>query len=112
MIRFFWDAWILYHSHGTSQFSVPKMGIAVVLLPLAWMLPKQRLWAVCISGVVCLFWLGFAVARSIGLLMPGAAPIGPYPWANWVAVPALLYLLHYAQRFQTPPTAPTDGSDP
>ncbi len=105
-IRFFWDTWILYHTFGTAQFSVPKAGIAVVLLPLAFVLPRQELWAVCMSGVVCLFWLGFAVARTIGHVMPGADPAGPYPWANWVALPALLYLLHYAQRFQASPTAP------
>ncbi len=107
LIRFVWDAWILYDTFQTPAFSIPKAGIWVVLLPLAWLLPRQQLWAVCLAGVVCLFWLGFAVARTIGLLMPGAAPASPYPWANWAALPALLYLLHLAQRFTpTPPNRP------
>ena len=106
MIRFCWDAWTLYQTRGTDAFSVPKLGIGVTLLPLAWGLLRNQLWAVCLSGVVCLFWLGFAAAQSVGMLMPGAVPAGPYPWANWVAVPALLYLLHHAQRFVAPGSSP------
>jgi len=109
VIRFVWDAWILYGSYQTPQFSIPKAGIWVVLLPLAWVLPRQKIWGVCLAGMVCLFWLAFAVARTIGYLMPGAAPDSPYPWANWVALPAALYLLHYAQRFTATTTTESRG---
>lgn len=110
VIRFLWDSWILYHTFGTPRFSVPKAGIWVVLLPLAWVLPRQKVWGVCLAGVVCLFWLAFAVARTIGYLMPGAAPDSPYPWANWVALPAVIYLVHYGQRFAAaPPPRANDG---
>ncbi|MHC4513011.1 MAG: hypothetical protein ACYTGW_15050 [Planctomycetota bacterium] len=108
VVRFFWDAWALYHTIGSPAFSVPKMGIAVILLPLAWVLLREKVWAVCLAGMVCLFWLGFAVARTAGLLMPGAAPPTSYPWSNWVALPAVLYLLHYVQRLVPDKPAPPD----
>lgn len=88
---------------------MPKAGIWVVLLPLAVLLPRQQLWTVCLAGVVCLFWLAFAAARTVGQVMPGAAPDSPYPWANWVALPAALYLLHYVQRFTVSPPEPEGG---
>ena len=109
VIRFFTDGWILYHTYQTPRFSIPKAGIWVLLLPLACVLGRQKIWAVCMAGVVCLFWLAFAVARAIGYLMPGAAPDSPYPWANWVALPAALYLLHYAQRFTVAPSGRQGG---
>ncbi len=110
VIRFVTDACILYDTYQTPQFSIPKAGIWLLLLPLAWVLVRQKVWGVCLAGVVCLFWLAFAVARAIGYLMPGAAPDSPYPWANWVALPAALYLLHYAQRFSVAsPSQPRGG---
>lgn len=110
VVRFGLDAWTITETWGTAAMSPPKLGIAILLLPLAILVWRQHLWAVCLAGMLCLFWLGFAAARTLGLLMQGAEPGSPYPWTNWLALPALFYLLHYAQRF-TDPARPRPRGD-
>ncbi len=96
VLKLLWDVTLLCQSW--PEFSRPKLGIAITLPFLAWGMWRQRSWSLSIAGVVCLFWMGYLVARLLGPWLTIQPVTDPFPWGNIAALPILIYLLNNIER--------------
>jgi len=86
------DTWTI--ASTWPDFSRPKLGIAIAVPFVLWGLLRRWNWAMCLAGVICLFWIAFLAARSVGPILTVGDLDVPFPWSNLLAIPTVVVVLN------------------